>query len=1148
MDKLLAEAGDITFKVRHFLRPPVAIFFSGPTTARARWTSPNHFHPHATPLPILLPPTLPSSALPQRAPAASGASTDVVGFLRRLHNSMVTAVAEDSSSLAALQAEGWLADAHALEWEDTQRELMAALGMGVGVGVGAGASSSSSSSSSGALGGGLGGGGPRPGTAAGLPVAQAPGVPQVSAAAIDPYAKVLSQAVAGLAQSPSGNPLHPFWTLAHRQYARVRPEGQTNDRYSRLYIAAITAARELAQPGGEPPRTSRLWSQWAATGAAASSSSSSGGDAGAATRSQLTAPAVAGASDDFAQGAVVSLRDALVFGCPEAKLSRAWAFASLEYLAFVHLDMVGAEAGSGPALDAVRQLVKDLDRTKYAAGVEVSRKQHPWPPASGSLAGEPVFAHLYFLLRRGEYEAAASTAAAYASAVAGGGGGGYHQAAAAAAVGGQTTVAGNVATALAAYARYFRALQDERNAPFVAGSPSGLADDVLAALTKDHVAFSATRNCASHFQEAMRGAGRPDADPYCLEVLCLVAGAGGNPDPVRLPGGEPHPIAARVLSLFPRPDWAWHRLWFAASSHLANAFLVAAGGGVGVGAASGMMGGGAYDLGRLGRDALALASDPKASGTPYEYAELLLICGQPEYAVAHLAARGRGDGGGAAGAGGAGGSSSSNSSGDGDGANLHDAVHLALGLAWHGLFRSFPFHLAAQAAAHASRGQPVTLDGTRTSRPLSDLATPGLGGFLYDVAPALRPAKGGAGAGAGAGAAAGAPPSAHPVFVVDLPLLVATYVARVLGGAPAHATSYFALLPHKAARIHLTALVLAQDPDALPTPIGGSEEATEEFKAVVKAAGDLARANGAPDKAVHLYTRLSGMGDVDGHNPLRLALGLAAEELAPLASAEFDAELRGGASAGAAVDPAVAARRRNLIDIIAKRMEKLKQLAAGAMDAELLGAGDDDAVTAAAGVLKRVVDMCDFFQAVVAQRWTEAENLLDVKNLVPKAGSVADVARSWVSWGESGGGGEHGEDTRDGSPRRKRAHPHYLLPLPFPPAVRVLRPPAAVHPGRLPVAAAGGRHCLPPPVGRDEEEDRGRGRRAAEEDDRPARRAHAGDAAGDRRVRLCEHCDAGGGDEGVRGKGQKRGEKDLAMLDLPLLFSVVQFTAPYPNR
>jgi hypothetical protein len=937
----------------------------------------------------------------------------VVGFLRRLHNSMVTAVAEDSSSLAALQAEGWLADAHALEWEDTQRELMAALGMGVGVGVGAGASSSSS----GALGGGGGGGGPRPGTAAGLPVAQAPGVPQVSAAAIDPYAKVLSQAVAGLAQSPSGNPLHPFWTLAHRQYARVRPEGQTNDRYSRLYIAAITAARELAQPGGEPPRTSRLWSQWAATGAAASSSSSSssGGDAGAATRSQLTAPAVAGASDDFAQGAVVSLRDALVFGCPEAKLSRAWAFASLEYLAFVHLDMVGAEAGSGPALDAVRLLVKDLDRTKYAAGVEVSRKQHPWPPASGSLAGEPVFAHLYFLLRRGEYEAAASTAAAYAAAVAGGGGGGYHQAAA---VGGQTTVAGDVATALAAYARYFRALQDERNAPYVAGSPSGLADDVLAALTKDHVAFSATRNCASHFQEAMRGAGRPDADPYCLEVLCLVAGAGGNPDPVRLPGGEPHPIAARVLSLFPRPDWAWHRLWFAASSHLANAFLVAAGGGggVGVGAASGMMGGaGAYDLGRLGRDALALASDPKASGTPYEYAELLLICGQPEYAVAHLAARGRGDGGGA-GAGGAGGSSSSNSSGDGDGANLHDAVHLALGLAWHGLFRSFPFHLAAQAAAHASRGQPVTLDGTRTSRPLSDLATPGLGGFLYDVAPALRPAKGGAGA--GAGAAAGAPPSAHPVFVVDLPLLVATYVARVLGGAPAHATSYFALLPHKAARIHLTALVLAQDPDALPTPIGGSEEATEEFKAVVKAAGDLARANGAPDKAVHLYTRLSGMGDVDGHNPLRLALGLAAEELAPLASAEFDAELRGGASAGAAVDPAVAARRRNLIDIIAKRMEKLKQLAAGAMDAELLGAGDDDAVTAAAGVLKRVVDMCDFFQTVVAQRWTEAENLLDVKNLVPKAGSVADVARSWVSSGGELGRGGHGEDTRDGSPRR----------------------------------------------------------------------------------------------------------------------------------
>ena len=255
---------------------------------------------------------------------------------------------------------------------------------------------------------------------------------------------------------------------------------------------------------------------------------------------------------------------------------------------------------------------------------------------------------------------------------------------------------------------------------------------------------------AAAYEDSMRSAAVTGeaGDLFERQVLCMLAGPGGEPRLQLQKVGSGSSGGTGGVLKTPN-DWASHRLWFASLCDLFTAIadgdVGAAGAAAAVAAGSGVAGNGAASRGIFAASA-ALGFLPSFAGsrtgwqgqgavsvgapTPrrpfelggargiyglwhfaaevvgmgktdgwaapplaYRYAEMLLFSGQPESAVAHLAA-----------AGGA----------DCPSLHLADAVHLGLGLAHHGLLRCWPVRWAARrlggSSAIASGGQLQQLD------------------------------------------------------------------------------------------------------------------------------------------------------------------------------------------------------------------------------------------------------------------------------------------------------------------------------------------------------------------------------------------------------------------------------------------------------
>jgi hypothetical protein len=412
----------------------------------------------------------------------------------------------------------------------------------------------------------------------------------------------------------------------------------------------------------------------------------------------------------------------------------------------------------------------------------------------------------------------------------------------------------------------------------------------------------------SMFTATARGGGAYLGDAYEGEVLCLLAGPGGTPR-VALPGtpGENRLLAPVLTSA---EDWAFHRLWFAALAEF-NEALASAPGALGAGTpAHSFMGAppslgswlgasalrltgvgtvqggraaadspGCYTLWDFGGDVLAQKSGGGEWGAPgraYRYVEMLLLAGQCEAAVAHLATCGMSEC---------------------PSLHLADATHLALALGWHGLLRTFPVNWAKVLASVAQQQQQQLLPQGGSDGLGRLQEDPTSGKLLYLV------------------------PSAAPqLHVLDLQLLLEAFLSRTWPMSQDSATDaalqpptrsseaamrwldYFSLLPNEAARVGLMGAVVAE--------VACSASSEPEVEALLNHTLFLCSASNSPSGCMFASSVFSAAASdcstqtgVWVFAPIRLHLAAATAAASAASSA---GEAQGAAAGGAALDLASA--------------------------------------------------------------------------------------------------------------------------------------------------------------------------------------------------------------------------------------------------
>ena len=191
---------------------------------------------------------------------------------------------------------------------------------------------------------------------------------------------------------------------------------------------------------------------------------------------------------------------------------------------------------------------------------------------------------------------------------------------------------------------------------------------------------------------------------------------------------------------------------------------------------------------RVGSSSTSSASSSSTSFSAlsaHAACERLILAGQPEYALAFLATHGNGEA----------------------GRGLHDALHMALALSWHGALRTYPVSLARKKALFSGDKEASTAD-VLVERMKSEAGTEiagrnaRVGKYLLYSVRSRRQHE------------AALSSSNHPVHVLDLPFLMEHYFSRILQPIDKSELAikenayvkacYAALLPHAASRVTLT--------------------------------------------------------------------------------------------------------------------------------------------------------------------------------------------------------------------------------------------------------------------------------------------------------------------------------------------------------
>jgi hypothetical protein len=284
---------------------------------------------------------------------------------------------------------------------------------------------------------------------------------------------------------------------------------------------------------------------------------------------------------------------------------------------------------------------------------------------------------------------------------------------------------------------------------------------------------------------------------------------------------------------------------------------------------------------RMGQSTSSSSSSSSSSSTfsalsAYATCERLILAGQPEYALAFLATHGNGEA----------------------GRGLHDALHLALALSWHGALRTYPVSLARKKALFSGDKEASTAD-VLAERMKTEAGTEiaGRGArvgkyLLYSVRSRRQQGL----------VDTAVTSSSHPVHVLDLPFLMEHYFSRILHPIDASALAlkenayvkacYAALLPHAASRVALTSEQslmlfpeLALELFVKPMEIvrgGPSSRNVEEAEETLYSSALLSKEAGSFLNAVLLFRYISVLkkntdGVIDG-------LKIATTELAKIAS------------------------------------------------------------------------------------------------------------------------------------------------------------------------------------------------------------------------------------------------------------------------
>lgn len=367
------------------------------------------------------------------------------------------------------------------------------------------------------------------------------------------------------------------------------------------------------------------------------------------------------------------------------------------------------------------------------------------------------------------------------------------------------------------------------NRPALLGTCQRLAGDVNV--------IDAFKAAGDRWAEYTASSGAGECDVFEAAVACMLAGARGQPRIDAGSGSRGHGVSlgAAVKDVY---DWAAHRLWFATLESLfesietkvnerygAQKTAVLSALRASVRGTPGMSSSSLadvkpalnYTLESFAADVANVAvedgwSEPSRA---YRYAEMLLLAGEGEQAIAHLVMAG--------------------------GAELRehhlsDATHYALALSWHGLLRTVPKRAAERGACGDLGGpRPGDPGATALERDAARVAAVAQkGNLLFILDESSGQPRG----------------SAAPIHVFDLALLLEAYSVRAWpsrdgddalarAAIAARQLDYIALGPHTAARVATAAAIVA---DAA-YDLGGDVDGTSALNAL---AAHVATLSGPP--------------------------------------------------------------------------------------------------------------------------------------------------------------------------------------------------------------------------------------------------------------------------------------------------------------
>lgn len=878
-----------------------------------------------------------------RGPVAAPGSTDVTTFLRRLHNTAIKVAAEEAHSGALVQGEGRLGAAVESDWRRTKSDLMSILGLGVSIGAPAAAPAPAIAATA-AVPPAAPGAWAAPALAPAAPAVAAPAAlaalanPATPRPAADPYVTELCGVVHGMAGmiatgstaggAGAGGAAAPAAAPAAGGVL-CAPVVQQIGVLAEQYHAADDRAAGQSGAAGALART-RLWHLLCSI----ASEDSPSPLPYASYRSRWgNAPPQA----DFA--ATAGLR----FTAPNAAAQEMWTYGALRFLSQYYASLLVDAAASQPGANHAGQygiqgaveatITGQLTRGRPAWYDEAVRR-------TGVVAGSghPFYPQLFYLLRSGALAEARALAERHSKA-------------------GSAGVPAHVILALSAFLSVLDGIASDVSTDSVVGGASGSlaanagylrsgtgsmaldpalpsARAVTAAMRDGaDVAIQATaQDYLSMREKSVRG---ELVDPYELEVLCLLSGVEGDSDWTAHEGLKVH----RDLSLHTRFGWAWQKLWFAATYQLAirtapavnSTFAAATGAARPVGCTLQSF---AADVLKAG--ASGWAKDVSHS---YAYTEALLLCGQPELAVAHLAVHGHAE---------------SRSR------HFPDAMHLALALNWYGALRTYPVAMLRKAV-----DTDPTLVMPAELQPVADM-----GGLLWTWD------------------AAAASASAAPVYILDLPKLLEIYCDRVVQNDGFRCADYARCVPQDVARVAMLGRLLSVSPqlfeyckrhDATGRSGAAPAATLAEMTRIARYAAELATREGRFVAAVDLYQASSKEG-------LLPAARLLVNRLSELAHQPLEPR--------ASVTPAAAQER----DDVRQRADAAAGLMARHLGeiSRLAGGGDASVVSRA---LQSTLQVAAFYDYAAAGNLQDALRALDASELipVPPAAAVADFSEQWVS-------------------------------------------------------------------------------------------------------------------------------------------------------